>query len=737
MGDALRRAPTAMELAAATDFEQVQATYEDQLAQLIEQWQAQVTPAQQEELAAQVTAIITAGGLAALASMSVGSAVGAALLLTFMTAIAAKAADEMVVEALRQGVKAPPAEVDPQQLEVTAVATAAVLASGLSSFAGKVALAQAGPGVSPEKVAAEVSKQVGSLSDAALKEQLGGALTEAQNAGRMAVVEKAPKPKFMIASEVLDRNICAACKKIDGTKFDTLAEAQRAYPSGWYRLCQGQQRCRGMVLTVWNEDAVAASAGTIPTNADRDWDIRVTTSGAAVDDQAATDTLEPVTTAGGEPNEGPPPAPIANPATWQGGLVLEGTDTGDGRHFSEGALTWPDLDQHLVPLQWQKETSHGGDHDVTVCVGRIDKIWRDGNKLMGRGVFDLGHEDGREAHRRVSERFLRGISIVPDSIANADVELVYPEGTSAGDDPFGHPEKVIFRAGRIRSATLCDIPAFIEADIQLIDGSEGGPVATSGDEASAVAASAHVITLASVPPAEWFDEPIEEPDIGALTITDEGRIFGYLAPAGVVHRGRQDRITVPLRTVDYSTFNNRPAFVDRKGKIDQIAAGVITMGCGHASTSSAVDSRAALDHYDNSCSVVARVRVGENARGAWVAGALLSDVSSDQVERMLACQLSGDWRPHRQRSGWTELTAALVVPVPGFPKAHRPSLRITDGQLVASSVPIVLDGVADPGALVASGGLVVEHKDDHVTLQAKAAELAKRFAEKNAALASK
>lgn len=156
-------------------------------------------------------------------------------------------------------------------------------------------------------------------------------------------------------------------------------------------------------------------------------------------------------------------------SAWHGVLVVEGVPTGDGREFSPDALSWADN----ALLRWQKEGSHGGDHDVTVSVGRIDKVWRVGNQVMGSGVIDIESADGFEIARRLGDNFAGGISIDADDIQDADVELVWadsPEGTDE-DDPllmlFGRPEKIVYHAGRVRAATLCDIPAFVEARIAL------------------------------------------------------------------------------------------------------------------------------------------------------------------------------------------------------------------------------------------------------------------------------
>jgi hypothetical protein len=159
----------------------------------------------------------------------------------------------------------------------------------------------------------------------------------------------------------------------------------------------------------------------------------------------------------------------ASMAAWHGVLCVEGVTTGDGREFAVDALTW--ADQPL--LRWQKESAHGGQHDVTVSVGRIDHVYRDGNQILGDGVIDLESVDGYEIWRRLGNGFAGGISIDADDISDADVEFVWADDPEGVDDAdpfkmlFGAPEKMVFHAGRVRAATLVDIPAFVEARIQL------------------------------------------------------------------------------------------------------------------------------------------------------------------------------------------------------------------------------------------------------------------------------
>lgn len=416
-----------------------------------------------------------------------------------------------------------------------------------------------------------------------------------------------------------------------------------------------------------------------------------------------------------------------NTVPWSGVLVVEGVPTGDGRQFATGSLTWPEVGETAsleIPLGWMYERAHGGmSTDKVALVGRIDTITRRGSELYGTGLIDLDSHWGREAARLMGTRdapgFLAGVSIDADDPADPhgmNVEYVFPESCALAepmpeDDMPGEseddmlldpacmmPEMEIYHSGRIRAATLVDIPAYVEARLYLDQPvPEGMPVDAEPIDMP-VTASSFTMTIPDLPPTEWFDEPRDEPEIGAITITDEGRIFGYLAPKHVAHRGIRDkRVTVPMGNVDYGIWMNRVTIADDgRGGFARIATGPITMDCGHAAASPRVVGAARREHYDNSCSIVATVRVGENSRGVWISGAVLPDVTPDQVRRMMACQLSGDWGPHREKPGKRELAGALLVPVPGFPKRSKGFMSMKAGQLDHVAVPVRFGRVVEP-----------------------------------------
>jgi hypothetical protein len=215
------------------------------------------------------------------------------------------------------------------------------------------------------------------------------------------------------------------------------------------------------------------------------------------------------------------------------------------------------------------------------------------------------------------------------------------------------------------------------------------------------AGAGYTITLPDLPKREWFDEPDCDPSY-QLIVTDEGRVYGYLAPKNVPHRApafRGKNHTVRMENVDYSKWlKTRGALTDE----GWIAAGPMTMGCGHAPTTGYGTLSDRIDHYENTCSIVGKLNIGHNAYGVWVAGALEPDLTPGQLSRIFVSRLSGDWQPHQEKQGWKEMIAALVVPNPGYTSSSievaasgnagevLSSVRTDgDGSLVHATVPIV------------------------------------------------
>lgn len=465
---------------------------------------------------------------------------------------------------------------------------------------------------------------------------------------------------------------------------------------------------------------------------------------------------------------------FAREQKWRGVLVVEGVTTGDGREFSADSLDWVE-----TPLiRWQKEGAHGGQHDVTVTVGRADRVWRDGNKIMGEGTLDLENVDGFEIYRRLKKGYAGGISIDADDIANSEVEVVWPQTPDHDEnDPFavlfGKPEKIVYHGGRIRAATLVDIPAFVEAAITLsgadsVESLTAAVVTTTssvvachstattdapwaptrrtglkrtmpreayawatdkigllahhevdGDHVGAAnltACAAAIQQLATKqglvpeedlratyehlathlrdaglipmplqangvtagalpevnerkPPAEWFTNPGLTVPVG-ITVTDQGRVYGHAAQWGECHVGFDDIcVTPPFEDMHSHFLTGEVICADNS----RVAVGQITIGTGHAPLS--YRATRAVEHYDNTGTVVADVTVGNDDVGIWVAGAVRPHAAASRVHDLRASgRVSGDWR---RIGGELRLVGLLAVNVAGFPLKTR--ARVASG----------------------------------------------------------
>lgn len=269
---------------------------------------------------------------------------------------------------------------------------------------------------------------------------------------------------------------------------------------------------------------------------------------------------------------------------WEGILAIEGSPTGDGRQFAENAITWA---EPPLPLRHNIEDSHGGMPTTkTVLVGRIDEIYRDAVnplQIMGRGVFDDQGTHGAEALRLVQGKFLKGVSVDPDDISDADVELVFPETESEGEEIdamaelFMAPELTVFHSGRLRAATLVDIPAFVEAQIWL---SDGAPV-----EQAVTAGNAHFEHLSD----RTWSGPAQEARLsGRMTVKAARTAFAHVA-------------TATGETVAKTSTRFLHHEINEDGSIGHAnltacAASMRTINAGRAEAIGESERRAAYDH---------------------------------------------------------------------------------------------------------------------------------------------
>lgn len=402
--------------------------------------------------------------------------------------------------------------------------------------------------------------------------------------------------------------------------------------------------------------------------------------------------------------------------SWVSDIAFEGTPTGDGRFIVEGGLGW-----RTPPLTLMAQTVTAEGHDGAEVSGRMDAFFRDTevdmdgaalpegvNAIRAVGVFD-GGEQGSEIGRLVNDEVLRGVSVdlAIDEWAFRDPdtgEILDPESMS--DDQwerafFGELEYAILK-GTIMAATVCPTPAFGDARIAVIaSAAEDGtrtltaklwaPIRLRNTPLGTITAAAAGVAPLH-PPRDWFNDP-QLSELTPSTVTEDGRVYGHFAPATGCHVGNASRCVPPPRNADYSWFHHGVLTCDDGS---EVTVGQITMDTGHANSSPSYGARRALEHYDHTGTVVADVRVGEDAYGTWFAGALRPDLPAEKVRAFRATGVSGDWRPE---GGRQILTGILTVNQSGFPIRRKELAVVTASGVVATGdpTPSRADGDATDG----------------------------------------
>ena len=260
----LRRQPYDFEVAAAVDFAAMEETYETRRASLVEAVKA-AQGAQIDELATAVEE--SQGNAAKLAQLTV-KAIDVDLIRSHLAETAregeASAKDERDAQVglaakngvgLRAILRNPNpsfAAADQDRIDETlderSEAVALTLAGGLAAAASKRAASVST--LPPAEAAANVREYLGGLSDAELNRQLGGATTQAFNAGRREYM-RANDPKAVYASELLDSNTCTECKGVDGREYPSIEASEGDYPIGGFVYCEGGLLCRGTIVAVY------------------------------------------------------------------------------------------------------------------------------------------------------------------------------------------------------------------------------------------------------------------------------------------------------------------------------------------------------------------------------------------------------------------------------------------------------------------------------------------------------
>jgi hypothetical protein len=363
---------------------------------------------------------------------------------------------------------------------------------------------------------------------------------------------------------------------------------------------------------------------------------------------------------------------VADDGTWTGTIALVNEWSADNRMLE--LVGGDEIDVRPLPLPVTVQYVTGRGHDgATVGLMTLDKVWRAGARLMGMGRIDMEDPEGAALARKIRGGFFRFVSA---DIDRADGRLVCigEDGAPVDDCEPGDGAETgeLYTQWRIMGASLLAHPAFPEAQIGMA--SQLGDVAEAEESDDAVTAAAFRHD-GWEPPTEWFRAP-DLADLQPVAVDDDGRVRGYLAAWGVEHRSYPGRAVTPPRSASgYALFNSRP-IATSEGLVD---VGLITMGTGHAALG--LDRPSAAAHYDNTGTMAAVVRAGEDSRGIWLAGAVLPDLADEQRLRLSLSRYSGDWR---QEGNGLELVAALAVPTEGFPVPTRRRTEQGDYALIAA-----------------------------------------------------
>lgn len=147
------------------------------------------------------------------------------------------------------------------------------------------------------------------------------------------------------------------------------------------------------------------------------------------------------------------------------GVLIDTTEeTGDGRHLA-GEFTVLGVVDGPVPLRWVQ--SDVGEHNGAVRVATIDETWTEGSRTLWNGHL-LEVEAVSEVLTLLAEGRL-GLSV--------DLDSAVFEVDESGDEPV-----MRFSEGRIRAATLVDIPALTGAWAELGSWEDTAMLAAAGCE---------------------------------------------------------------------------------------------------------------------------------------------------------------------------------------------------------------------------------------------------------------
>ena len=442
------------------------------------------------------------------------------------------------------------------------------------------------------------------------------------------------------------------------------------------------------------------------------------------------DEASPVPSTPGAMNMGPAFTMVA---------LIEGIPTSDGRFIAPNALSWENPPWALMGKATSAHDPMGMDSDdPAVICGRIDSYERqagpNGTQLIvGQGYF-LSNDDGM-----YFADLLDQMGRLPVS---GDVSVGVTSETLVEPDENGQVNMLVtLTEGTVEATTILPFgPAFADCYIVLGGNLETPAIPVQTPEQAPMTASGQVVhwmaeadcvpcgwaddvlvaaaNIAPVrPPRSWFEDPKFAEGDGRLklmtgetkygrmvdfkacriTVTQEGEVFGHIAPWGICHIGiKGECVVAPHSKTDYALFKRGQYMVTAEG--DEVRVGILTAGVGHASD--ALGARATMDHYDNSALQTAYVNIGEDAYGIWVHGVIAADATEGQIQKLRASTPSGDWRIW---GGNLELCAALVVNEPGYVPAVKSVTAHGRQVALVGAGAQEMDALTNPEAVTASG----------------------------------
>lgn len=259
----LRRDPSQSEIRAAVDFRGLDATHSQTTAKLHAHYLGAVVPAQIKDLGSQIRSGTKPSALEA-------PVLGVEAIREQLATAATSGVNAAVREARVQGVTVSEEQATAAQEAALARAAsqaehvATLNANGLSLGAQRRAGRLLSRARSRERVASQVESHLSGQKHVFERENLKGAVTFAQNIGRITAME-AIKPEqgepTYEASEILDERTCGPCEGNDGRVYESLEEAEADYASGGFVDCEGGPNCRGTLVATYPEQNPVGGKG--------------------------------------------------------------------------------------------------------------------------------------------------------------------------------------------------------------------------------------------------------------------------------------------------------------------------------------------------------------------------------------------------------------------------------------------------------------------------------------------